>query len=492
MIRDASGIEPGSVLTTDVCVVGGGATGLVVAEVLAEAGCDVIVLERGGRHSARFEHAQNVIEDVGHPVGPIHRRRRLALGGAGRVWSGVSLELEDLDLHSRPGVVDASWPFGRDELDRHYASARQRLGIPARSDPRPRAPGIATVALHRSRVVFGTEDDPVPGATVIFGARCSSLIREGGRSGRVGVEATSAGGSRFFVRSREVVLAAGGIEAPRLLADSGIGNDRGLVGRYFSDHPYLTLRFEAPERTRPPEELTWDGHRIPPDRLVVRSEDARLDGHPLGAALFFRPARDPRIWDHPGVLALSEFAWFRRVGDLPPDPFSLARRAVRGIPSALRALRDLRGEPREWAARVVVEPVPDAESRVVLSERRGPSDEPIARVDWRIGTALRATLESFLADVSAMAESEGWGPLKFPERLGWPDLVEAGAHHMGATRMHRDPGRGVVDADLRVHGTENLFVVGPSVFTTYGYANSMLTSLALAMRLAEHLLRRRV
>ncbi len=60
---------------------------------------------------------------------------------------------------------------------------------------------------------------------------------------------------------------------------------------------------------------------------------------------------------------------------------------------------------------------------------------------------------------------------------------------MGATRMHADPRHGVVDADCRVHGIENLFVAGSSVFPTGGSANPTLTVVALALRLAEHLRR---
>jgi choline dehydrogenase-like flavoprotein len=53
--------------------------------------------------------------------------------------------------------------------------------------------------------------------------------------------------------------------------------------------------------------------------------------------------------------------------------------------------------------------------------------------------------------------------------------------------MHRDPQLGVVDADARVHGVENLFVAGSSVFPTAGFANPTLTIVALAARLAAHL-----
>jgi choline dehydrogenase-like flavoprotein len=53
--------------------------------------------------------------------------------------------------------------------------------------------------------------------------------------------------------------------------------------------------------------------------------------------------------------------------------------------------------------------------------------------------------------------------------------------------MHVDPRMGVVDADGRVHGMENLYVTGASVFPTAGFANPTLTIVALALRLAEHL-----
>ena len=58
---------------------------------------------------------------------------------------------------------------------------------------------------------------------------------------------------------------------------------------------------------------------------------------------------------------------------------------------------------------------------------------------------------------------------------------------MGTTRMHDDPKRGVVDANGRVHGIDNLYVAGSSVFPTSGAANPTLTIVALAIRLADRL-----
>jgi choline dehydrogenase-like flavoprotein len=60
-------------------------------------------------------------------------------------------------------------------------------------------------------------------------------------------------------------------------------------------------------------------------------------------------------------------------------------------------------------------------------------------------------------------------------------------HHLGTTRMHPDPARGVVDENCRVHEMTNLYIAGGSVFPTGGYANPSLTIVALSLRLADHL-----
>ena len=68
--------------------------------------------------------------------------------------------------------------------------------------------------------------------------------------------------------------------------------------------------------------------------------------------------------------------------------------------------------------------------------------------------------------------------------MRFAESLEAARHHIGTTRMHTDPRRGVVDAHGRVHGIANLYVAGASVFPTAGLANPTLTIMALAMRLA--------
>jgi choline dehydrogenase-like flavoprotein len=68
----------------------------------------------------------------------------------------------------------------------------------------------------------------------------------------------------------------------------------------------------------------------------------------------------------------------------------------------------------------------------------------------------------------------------------WPIVFDA-SHHLGGTIMGTDEKTSVVDKNLKVHSTENLYVCSGSVFPTSGCANPTYTICALAIRLAEHL-----
>jgi len=60
-------------------------------------------------------------------------------------------------------------------------------------------------------------------------------------------------------------------------------------------------------------------------------------------------------------------------------------------------------------------------------------------------------------------------------------------HQMGTTRMSINPKDGVVDFNQRVHGLENFYIAGSSVFPTGGGCNPTMTVLMTSLRLAKHL-----
>jgi choline dehydrogenase-like flavoprotein len=103
---------------------------------------------------------------------------------------------------------------------------------------------------------------------------------------------------------------------------------------------------------------------------------------------------------------------------------------------------------------------------------------------WRFRAEERRALEHLRSTLAAQFEQCGLGRVTIDASMG----VDPNAHHhAGTTRMHREPRYGVVDPDLRVHDTTNLYVAGGSVFPSAGFANPTLTVVALSLRLADHL-----
>jgi choline dehydrogenase-like flavoprotein len=129
-------------------------------------------------------------------------------------------------------------------------------------------------------------------------------------------------------------------------------------------------------------------------------------------------------------------------------------------------------------------------SRVTLSPRRDAFGQPMAQLDWRLGEADRRTWIQALERLAKDLADRRIGRIVGPDaamRESAMERLRGGRHHIGTTRMAEDPKHGVVDRNCQVHGVDNLFIAGSSVFATAGHANPTLTIVALALRLADHL-----
>jgi choline dehydrogenase-like flavoprotein len=137
------------------------------------------------------------------------------------------------------------------------------------------------------------------------------------------------------------------------------------------------------------------------------------------------------------------------------------------------------------------EQIPNPDSRVSLS----PGDRdalgiPRLRMNWAVDALDLHSMRQTAVAIGEEAARTGIGRVRVADWLQEgaerpSGVVGGGHHHMGTTRMSADPKSGVVDADCRVHGVNNLFIGGSSVFATGGFANPTHTLVALALRLGD-------
>jgi choline dehydrogenase-like flavoprotein len=483
-------------LDADVCIIGAGPAGLTLARELATRERRIVVLESGDRHPNPAAQALNEGATSGDAyAGPAATRHRQA-GGTIHMWNtwfddtvgGKYVPLDPIDFEARGWWPLSGWPFDRAQLEPYYARARALCGLapapagrPDADEPdRPRldlGPGPLTTEVYE----FGpsrrfTEDhlgDVRRARNVLLCLNATAVALEPAGDARSIVRVRAAVGTSRGLRvaAKAFVLAAGGIENARLLllADRahGLGDASGLIGRCFMEHPRDASRRLVPGDPRLFERCGfYDLHRgadgVRMGRLAF-SDEARRQHQLPAMSISLQPL--PR-----------ELRW--------PTAESLRRRVLG--PRRRRRTEWAGGRRRFGAFELFVnlEQAPDPENRVDLAPERDRFGLPRAAIHWRWSAFDQQNLARIHAIVALELERHGLGQVEVAA-AGPPD--PNAHHHVGTTRMHRDPRQGVVDEHARVHAIANLYVAGSSVFPTGGFANPTLTIVALSLRLAEHL-----
>lgn len=263
-------------------------------------------------------------------------------------------------------------------------------------------------------------------------------------------------GQEHRIAAKQVVLAANGIETPKLMqmavgpnTPNGLGNGTDQVGRYLMDHPGIGVTFLA-------DEPLWPG-RGPQEMTSLVS---------------FRDGAFRKEWAAKKI-----------------HQSNISR--VDGVTRDLLATRpDLRGKALEAeiadrAARYVRldsfhELLPHAENRIVpsASERDAlglPKPEFHYAIDDYVKRSAKHTRALYDQIAGLMGGSE----------VAHTDGFANNQHICGTLSMGDDPSRSVVDRDCRVHEHPNLFIASSGVMPTVGSVNCTLTVAALALRLSD-------
>jgi choline dehydrogenase-like flavoprotein len=508
----------------DLCIVGAGAAGLVLAAEFLRGPGRILVLESGLHEPDAHGDDLNQLENIGLRHDGWREGRVRSLGGTTRAWGGQLIPLRTSEIESRPWIPNSGWPLRLEDLDPYYRRTERllriegppyddavwpRLGVtPPAFDPREfrvRFSQWAALGRRNFAVLWRRELERSANVSVLIDATAVGVRCTSDGSHCETVEVRSRGGRQASIRARTYVIACGGIETARLLLasptsnGSTVGNSSGLVGRFFQDHvSYIAGELEPTSR-RMVQDL-FDPRYIgatmysvkiePTDAVMQRETWLNVMGH-----ISFQ------IPDALGWLELRRILRSLQAGRLEMPSRDECIAMLRGSAELMRLvlgryLAKRRRSPGAGAVRLLIdsEQAPTSDSSVLLDTRVDPFGMPRARLDWRIGELERRTLTGFAARVAAEFERLGLGRVRL---AGAPDFDlrdTPGAardifHHMGTARMGATARTGVTRTDLRCHDVDNLFLAGAAVFPAGGIANPTFTALALSLRLADHLKR---
>lgn len=526
MFIDARRITKGTQINTDICIIGAGAAGITLAREFSGQPFKVCLLESG---SFEYEwETQSLYQgkNKGLPYYPLEAARLRFFGGTTNHWGGACRPMDSIDFEARDWVPHSGWPIDLARLVPFYERAQTVLqlgpfgyeGKDWASDDRPPAKfdgGTLTSAViqqsppTRFGQVYRDEVEKAPNIDTYLHANVLEI--ETNRSAREATRLRVASLERneFFITAKAFIVATGGIENPRLLLLSnrfnrrGLGNAHGMVGRFFMENPIsgwgnpgivaptnfpVDFYRENNKGTMTREGTKGDGvfwgfitpttetlrrekllncgiavRAVPIEDDSVGVESARYLKHSIGSGKW-----PDDFWKHVGNVAsdLDDIAFLgakKLTGKEPPNVIEIMY----------------------WA-----EAAPNPDSRVRLSNDRDALGQQRVSLDWRLTELDARNVRKVLEMLAAELGQSGLGRLGVNPTLwedDWASLFEGSYHHMGTTRMHDDPKRGVVDANCRVHGVSNVYIAGSSVFPATGHANPTITIVALALRLADHI-----
>ena len=533
----------------DVCIVGSGVAGALVAAKLAEQGHDVVILEAGPRFD-RSENLQRMetairpshgLDDVWEMGGDrdrytvsgpydyeLNNNRVKGVGGTTLHWGAYTPRLhpKDFEMNSRYGLA-TDWPISYEDLQPYYVAAEKELGVAGASDnpflPRDEPFPMPAFAPSRTDVVFAeacTElgiamhslpkainSESYDGRVECQGfSTCKPVCPSGAKySGDVHVRKAEDDGARVIDRAavqrldlsddpstldaavyatpdgteyrqeaRQFVLAAGGVETPRLLllSDSkaypdGLANSSGAVGRYFMDHPYTRVAGDIPEsiEQEPIGYVTSQSQQFyeyeePTPGSIMLTFGYNPDFSPVKSAL------------QGGDMTTQEELFDAIDGDLWGDEL-------------LETMRKQASDPgTRLAVFAASEILPHKENTITLDySRRDEHGNPVPELTLNVRSHARKTMERAIEIKKKILNRAGARNI----RVSGVDSPDFGGHMMGTTRMGDDPEESVVNAQTRTHDVRNLWIASSSVFPTGGAANPTLTIAALAIRTAERL-----
>lgn len=503
-----------------VVIIGGGTLGIYIAVLMARQGREVVIIEAGDESLGNF--GSETFQSVGFPHRGIKIGRSKSLGGTSNLWGGQLVEFQRVDFAGRDWLPESKWPVTYDEISPYYKTTYLNLGIPANmlkdgevfTDLKVQAPefkhGVELfltrwLKIPSSAGAFREDLERNPKIKVLLKHMVVGFVGNGGQVNAVRV--LDPHKNEQQISGGEFILASGTIEIARLLLHAAQqtewpapwrGNDN--VGRYFQDHiggrvgearyldrkrfldlfSHIVLRgskFQPKLRLR--NEVLEKEHVL--NMHAMLHFESSISENMVFLKQFVKAAIYSRKISGLGGLLKNMIACGRH---LPPLMWRYMVNNRVFVPSGSKISFMLQSEQTPLRdSRITIDPsVQDAYGL------------PKVILDWKLGREEFPAMRDFSIRCQEALQEAGLAELQILKGLLEQDpqffrTLEDNYHHVGGARMGWSEADGVVDKDLKVFGTDNLYVLGAATFRTTSNANTTFVAFSLATRLAERLAR---
>ncbi len=482
-----------------IAIIGSGPTGISLSNSLVSKGFEVHLFEAGGDNSEGKELTRdhyNFLTSSLMPEG-VHR-----LGGGSNYWIGRIGEYLPMDFEPLSNVRPQSFPVGYEELKPFYLKAFEmlsenkigdlelveseckRLGInvPTNLDLR--------IIRHSNKNFFRMSVKKLQQNTLFtlnLYHKCVEI-----RKNTTGINNESydldfqVHGQILTKNFDLVILCCGALQSPTLLLKSPqiqFESNKHLIGTHLMEH------FDGFVG-----EIYWDrkSHSDTLAKLVLNRnrETKKSLGLGLGIKVSEALRKEKSLINlHLEVVPKQRFYYFdpRKKHKFPiiRQVLYFIERIVKKITSSVEnAFLKMRGKS-VYSAWVKSEILPNIDSKIFLSD-----DKSKTVYNHIVSSAAKFEFIRALEVLRQEFSAGKIGDLKIKRSilLGLDSLLEGNNWHpMGTLRMGLSIDQSICDSNLKLIGTDQIYIADSSVFPCGSNSNPTFTAISLGLRLSDHL-----
>lgn len=449
-----------------VIILGSGPASISLAIKLENKKINCLIIEAGkekyNQESQKFY--ENVI--IGDNITDLKHSRLRQFGGTSGHWGGWCIPMEK--------YIVKSWGLDFDELNNYSNEACDILNIKNEFKKSKLNPNINQIQFQYSQVRFAKKFkiliEKSKYINLINNAHATHLIAENNYVDYVNVKFEN---KDYKIKSKIYILGCGGIENPRLLMwtrklNKNFLSEKLPIGKYYMTHPWIIGGKGIIKRSKL-QNLTQD--RFIDTKGVLQfatSQDITKEKNILSGSFYMNANEDAKIYKEiiKDILCMS-----------PEYGKKIARKVFKKDLKCGNLFMQLEEKGNEVNKITLDENIKDDHGVPITKLYYKKNKETIYSAKIILEELAKFLINN---DIGRLAISNDIKDLKSYENLGV-------YHHMGTTRIGNDPKTSVVNTNLKVHGTKNLYVAGSSVFRSSGYSNPTYTIVQLSIRLANEI-----
>ncbi len=528
VIINKSNTENNSVFESDICIIGSGMSAQTLASKLKNK--KIIMVESGRTQQDENIQKLNEFEQKGIHFRENFQNRIRQLGGSANLWANQLMILKESDINNRDWITkDFAWPFTYSDLKSLYEDVINNVYYDNfknlnyfNSEGEDEKKKILEGEFLKTNI-FEFNNHFWPSKVKKFNLNSKftkQIIHSKNLDFFESFTATEIkiNESSQFVESIKIqsenktctikanlfVLACGAIENARILLNNE-KNSRLLknqnIGKYFMDHPRITLGTLKSEKKLPLSILFGIKYKNYDFRKSLRlSEKYQMEKNILNGYAFIDPKykkEDELIFEN----FLFEFKKIIKFNGIPKINYrnlnlkkifeqiylklspQISNSMLNNILRKFFERKNYYLSFNEMYINYQGEQFPNPDSKIYLSNKKDYFNQNTVIVDWKLNEIDYKTQDEFAKKLIEKYNSHNF--LKFEENKD--KKITDASHHSGTTRMSLNKSDGVVDKNCKIHDIKNLYVSGCSVFRSAGSVNPGLTNMAMSIRLGKYL-----